>query len=158
MKNDKKLYIELIPIELGLESEDYIRVEDNIKLILKNEEYKAYPDYYLVHYYYGQLKLRLAMKNNKFRKQRIRTAIKYLEVSLQYNNDYPDAHMLLGYALITRAKLNHDNNDLHKALGHFKKAFENGNDLQRNLCIKEIEFIKLVIYINESVKIRKKEN
>lgn len=139
---DLCLTAELGVIEIGLESEDYERVFEKLEELKKIDEVHKDPEYYLINYFWGQAIFRKEMNRNNVRKKNIDLAIKYFEESLEANSKHVDAHILLGMAMIVKARFGDDTIDVLKtAKEHLHMGVSMGNSSQRMYSKERLHFV-----------------
>ena len=82
------------------------------------------------------------MSRNHVRKKEIDLAIKHLAKSLEVNSEHIDGHMLMGLALIVKAKCEGMKKDiLETAKEHFEICVNNGNNDQQIFSKERLNFI-----------------
>lgn len=139
---DRSLKYELNIIELCLESEDYELVITKLENLKNIPEIYHNPEYYLIDYYWGQVRFRVEMEREKPRRKKIDIALRHLEKSLQYNSKFSDTHMLFGMLLIVKAGfIDNKLEFLETSKGHFQKVIEEGGSLQKMYCKEMIAFV-----------------
>ena len=133
------LEADLATIEIGLESEDFIRVLNGLdRLKSKYSSYEQDSVGYLVDFYLGQAIFRKEIQSKKNPKE-ILKARHHLEDSLKLNPDFADSHILAGYASMALANHPQHNDRTYHQLDaeyHLKKSVQLNPSLSKELYSK----------------------